>query len=76
MLQATPIVLAADLEQAPHHQVLVTLGDAVPQGFERFQRLIEVVSNDDDDRAGARTRWRHYAAHGFAIVRHDLELKE
>lgn len=76
ILQATPIVLAADLEQAPHHQVLVNLGGAVPQGFERFQRLIEVVSNDDEDRAGARERWRHYAAQGFAIVRHDLELKE
>lgn len=76
VLQATPIVLAADPTQAPHHEVLVNLGDSVPEGFARFQRVIEVVSNDDEDRAGARGRWRHYAAQGFAIVRHDLELKE
>ncbi|KQP15060.1 DNA polymerase III subunit chi [Pseudorhodoferax sp. Leaf267] len=76
VLQATPVVLAADLQRAPHHQVLVNLGDRVPEGFERFARLIEVVSGHDEDRAGARERWRHYAARGYAIVRHDLELKD
>lgn len=76
VLQATPIVLTPDVREAPHHQVLVNLGDEVPQGFERFERLIEVVTGDDEDRAGARERWRHYAARGFIIVRHDLELKE
>lgn len=76
LLQATPVVLAADPQQAPHQQVLVNLGDTVPEGFERFERLIEVVSNDADDRAQARLRWRHYAARGYAIVRHDLQLKE
>lgn len=73
---ASPIVLQSDLQQAPHHQVLLNLGDDVPAGFERFERLIEVVSLEDDDRAGARERWRHYQGQGFEIVRHDLELKE
>ncbi|WP_326543107.1 DNA polymerase III subunit chi [Pseudorhodoferax sp.] len=76
VLQATPVVLAVDALQAPLHPVLVNLGDLVPAGFERFERLIEVVSGDADDRALARERWRHYAARGYAIVRHDLELKE
>ncbi len=76
MLQATPVVLAADPQQARHLQVLVNLGDAVPNGFERFERVIEVVGNDPDDRSQARERWRHYAARGYAIVRHDLQLKE
>lgn len=76
MLQATPVVLANDPQQAPHVQVLVNLGDGVPSGFERFARVIEVVSNDPDDRAQARERWRHYASRGYAIVRHDLQLKE
>lgn len=76
MLQASPVVLAVDAQQAPVHPVLVNLGDLVPAGFERFERLIEVVGTDADDRALARERWRHYAARGYAIVRHDLELKE
>lgn len=76
VLQASPIVLAADVQQAPALPVLVNLGELVPAGFERFARLIEVVSGDEDDRALARGRWKHYAARGYAIVRHDLELKE
>jgi DNA polymerase-3 subunit chi len=76
VLAASPVVLTTDAQQAPVHPVLVNLGDLVPAGFERFERLIEVVSGDADDRALARERWRHYAARGYTIVRHDLELKE
>jgi DNA polymerase-3 subunit chi len=47
---------------APHQQVLVNLGETVPEGFERFERLIEVVSLDEADRLRARDRWKHYAA--------------
>jgi len=59
----------------PHQQVLLNLGAQVPDGFERFERLIEVVSLDEADRQTARSRWKHYADHGFAITRHDLNLK-
>jgi DNA polymerase-3 subunit chi len=48
----------------------------VPEGFERFERLIEVVSLDEADRLRARDRWKHYAARGYAIERKDLVLKE
>lgn len=75
LLQASPVVLAVDLQQAPGHPVLVNLGDLVPAGFERFARLIEVVTGDEDDRTLARGRWKHYAARGYAIVRHDLETR-
>lgn len=68
----SPVVLAEQVADVPHHQVLVNLGDAVPTGFERFERLIEVVSLDDGDRQQARQRWKHYADRGYAITRHDL----
>jgi DNA polymerase-3 subunit chi len=69
---ASPVVLADATGDAPHHEVLVNLGQPVPEGFERFERLIEVVTQDDDDRQQARRRWKHYADRGYAIVRHDL----
>ncbi|MGH6625747.1 MAG: DNA polymerase III subunit chi [Burkholderiaceae bacterium] len=75
MLAASPVVLAASLDALPHQQVLVNLGDRIPDGFERFERLIEVVSLDDADRQGARRRWKHYADRGYALMRHDLALK-
>jgi DNA polymerase-3 subunit chi len=63
--QAAPVLLTDSLN----------LGIEVPGGFERFERLIEVVSLDDADRQGARGRWKHYADRGYAITRHDLALK-
>jgi len=76
---ASPIVLAAQLdggEALPHHQVLLNLGDVVMPGYERFERTIEVVTLDEEDRHNARQRWKHYADRGYAITRHDLKLRE
>ena len=75
VLAASPVVLVESVLATPHQQVLLNLSDRVPDGFERFERLIEVVTEDADDRNGARDRWRHYAARGYAIERKDLELK-
>jgi DNA polymerase-3 subunit chi len=72
----SPVMLASDASQAPHQQVLVNLGDGIPGGFERYERLIEVVSLGDDDRALARERWKQYGQRGYSIKRHDLALKE
>ncbi len=53
-------------------QVLLNLGLDHPDGFERFERLIELVGLGDDDRQSARVRWKHYAGRGYTITRHDL----
>jgi DNA polymerase III subunit chi len=76
VLSASPVVLADTARGTPHQQVLVNLGQAIPEGFERFERLIEVVSQDEGDRQQARTRWKHYADRGYAIQRHDIAVKE
>lgn len=76
MVDASPVVLLRSVLDAPHQAVLLNLGEEVPEGFERFERLIEVVTPDEVDRATARVRWKHYAARGYAIERKDLVLKE
>ncbi len=76
VLALSPVVLAEAVHDTPHHQVLVNLGGPVPDGFERFERMIEVVTQDEDDRLQARGRWKHYADRGYAITRHDLATKE
>lgn len=64
------------LSQAPvpdwSHQVLINLGEGIPQGFEGFERIIDVVTLDDLNRAQARERWRAYTRLGHQLVRHDL----
>jgi DNA polymerase-3 subunit chi len=76
VLAASPVVLADAPRGAPHQQVLVNLGGGVPEGFERFERLIELVGGDDADRQQGRRRWKHYADRGYAIQRHDVATRE
>jgi DNA polymerase-3 subunit chi len=76
VLAASPVVLADAPRGVPHHEVLVNLGGPVPEGFERFERLIELVSLQEEDRLQARARWKHYKDRGYAIVRHDIVARE
>ncbi|MFM2274776.1 MAG: hypothetical protein RL211_648 [Pseudomonadota bacterium] len=70
----SPIVLMESLSQVPHQDVLVNWCARVPDGFEQFACLIEVVTSDDQDRLQARQRWKHYAGLGYTIRHHDLTL--
>ena len=71
-LAHTPVMLA--VSPAPYSQqgILVNLGQDVPEGFEGFERLIEVVSLSLEDAQAGRSRWKHYAARGYTLKRHDL----
>lgn len=59
-------------DHSPRHDVLLNLSDDVVTGFEQYERLIEVVSVDEQDRQHARKRWRHYSARGYTIVQHAV----
>ncbi len=74
-LARTPVWLCGSAGQGLGRQVLVNLTQAVPQGFEQFERVIEVVTLDESDRLQARSRWKHYSERGLDIVRHDLKLQ-
>ncbi len=68
----TPVVIASDLDNAAHHDVLLNLADTPPQGFESFGMLIEIVSTDEADRQLARQRWQSFKRQGHTITAHDL----
>ncbi|WP_296510732.1 DNA polymerase III subunit chi [Rhodoferax sp.] len=71
-----PVVLTSRVHPGlVEHGILVNLTQEVPAGFDQFERVIEVVSVDEEDRATARIRWKHYVQRGYAIQRHDLKLK-
>lgn len=72
--QRSPIRLVSAVEDPLDATVLLNLDPLPPPGFERFERVIEVVGLDDEDRQHARQRWRHYVAAGIEPQRHDLQL--
>lgn len=72
----SPIVLSAELpNSATESQVLLNLGAVLPAGFERFERLIELVGQDEADLQAARIRWKHYKDRGYALSRYDVVSK-
>lgn len=70
----SPIHLANEASAPNGATVLVNLCAGMPSGYERFARVIEVVTNDEGDRGQARERWKRYKAQGIEPQRHDLKL--
>ncbi|MFY1966372.1 DNA polymerase III subunit chi [Achromobacter xylosoxidans] len=81
----TPVILTAgDPWQAAQAAVadgqpqpwLLNLDDACPPGFDAFERLLEIVSDDPDDKLAARQRWRAYQGAGHTPQSHDLSQRQ
>jgi DNA polymerase-3 subunit chi len=70
--QASSVALGPDPHVWGIDDVLLNLGDVVPDGFERFVRLVEIVSSDDHGRAQARLRWKHYKNLGYELQQYDM----
>ncbi len=69
----SPVVLVESGAAAlPDRPILVNLGAELPPRFERFERLIDIVSSEDADKLAGRTRWRHYKDRGYAIRTHPF----
>jgi len=52
--------------------LLINLGQDIPPGFARFQRVIEIVGRSEEDKTPARSRFKFYRDRGYEINRHDL----
>ena len=68
----TPVLIATEAGAAPVRDVLLNLGGECPDFFERYDRLLEIVSQDEADRTAARARYAWYRDRGYGIRKHDL----
>jgi DNA polymerase-3 subunit chi len=61
-------------ETAPdhHHDVLINVSQHIPTFFSRFERVAEIVSQDDDTRALMRQHYTFYKERGYLLHNHDL----
>ena len=69
----------ADWPVAVHHtppeksfDVLITLAGDIPEFSKRFERIIEVIGNDENEKKNARERYRLYRNHGHELQTHDV----
>jgi DNA polymerase III subunit chi len=63
----TPVILAATGDALPHHEVLLNLSSEWPPFFATFERMLEIVATDEDDKAAARKRYSFYRERGYDI---------
>ena len=72
----TPVWLSMTALRDRARDMLLLLDDeAAPEferWFDRFERVIEIVSNEEDDRARARVRFKTYRERGFAPRSHPI----
>jgi len=64
----TLIIITDNLEAVKQDELLVNLADEVPAGFARYQRLFEIVTRHDADKATARDRMAFYKDRGYPIT--------
>lgn len=70
LAQETPVVIARnahELATPTQTQRLINLSDDLPPDFERFDSLVEVVSQDDATRLAGRDRVRLYRERGIEV---------
>jgi DNA polymerase III subunit chi len=68
----TPVLIASGEETPPNVDLLLNLGADCPPHFERFTRLFEIVSLQDEEKLQGRSRYRFYQERGYKIANHDL----
>jgi DNA polymerase-3 subunit chi len=75
---STPVLIAGDDELPPDLacEVLLNLASDCPPFFERHERLLEIVAQQDEDRRAGRARYAFYRDRGYAIRTHDLLAAE
>ena len=70
VLGRTPLLLVEQAAAQPHREVLLNLGGDLPEGFEQFQRVLEVVGIDPEQVETGRRRFKQYKQLGYAVNHH------
>ena len=64
----TPVILTdSEAVELPHHHVLINLSGNTPEHFARFERIFEIISSDEADKAAGRDRYRFYKERGYPL---------
>ena len=70
--EAGQIAIGWGQEPGDHDDLLINLRLNVPPFIGRFQRVAEVVTQDEDSLEALRSSWRFYKERGYQLEKHDL----
>ena len=66
----TPVLIATPESSVADRPLVINLRDDCAPGL--FERVLEVVPADEDQRLGSRKRWTTYKAAGFEVAKYDM----
>lgn len=67
-----PVLIGHAAPPAEFKDVLITLAPQVPEFFDRFERVAELVGSNESERGAARERFRIYRERGATVQTHNL----
>ncbi|NNF66741.1 MAG: DNA polymerase III subunit chi [Gammaproteobacteria bacterium] len=70
--QRLAAIIGIGTEPAVDAEVLINLRPDVPDFFSRFERVAELVSNEEQKRAAGRDRFRFYRDRGYPLESHNI----
>jgi DNA polymerase-3 subunit chi len=62
-----PVVLDHGGDKFPHHELLISLHNECSPFFSRFERVIEIVSDNAEDSRMGRERYKFYKDRGYEL---------
>ena len=72
----TPVLIDESLEHSGPAAVLINLRAEAPPFFSRFERLVEIVGEDEAQVLAGRTRFRFYRERGYELRTHKLSGRD
>lgn len=67
-----PVLIGRNDPPFPHHQLLISLHSDCLPFFSQFERLIEIVGQNENDSLKGRQRYRFYRDRGYEMRHFDL----
>jgi len=67
-----PVLISHGGDNAHHHDVLVNIGLQLPQYFSRFNRLVEIVVQEESVLQATRNNYTYYKERGYPIRTHKI----
>lgn len=73
---ACHVHIAFDEQTPPHFDVLINLSNEIPSTFARYNRVLEVVIQQDEVLDNTRNHYRFYKQRGYPINNIDMRMKD
>lgn len=73
-IELSPIHISHNTQLPQQYDVLINLSTQIPEHHLQFERVAELVANDDDDKHLARQRYKIYQDKNSELTTHNIEL--